>query len=348
MMIDTTSHISTEPLVIEPQQSSCCDQGNGKTAVCKSLLIVFAGYTCLGAILFYVFEHDWSILDSLHFSITTVTTIGYGDVSPNTDAMKLLCVFYVLGSFVLFGYTLGFATFEVVRRNTLRLKAIRKARTDRLIKYFSDQEETHRDESTGQDRGVVNEQVTSLSSSLFNLFLRRVPFFLLIGVVGVIIGHFEEWNLITSLFYSYMTSTTVGTGGEFYPQTTTMKIVALFFIPVSVLITIEILGAIAQTIMEVESQRRNVYKWDKVLTEEDLHRMENGDGYGMTQNEFIVLMLQVIEEVEYKKVQTLIDLFYKLDVERCGELDRDNLKQKIISASEIFGVTQDLGKAPAR
>ncbi len=38
----------------------------------------------------------WSYLDALCFSVVTLTTVGYGDVTPSTDAGKLFTIFYIL------------------------------------------------------------------------------------------------------------------------------------------------------------------------------------------------------------------------------------------------------------
>ncbi|MGB0255380.1 MAG: potassium channel family protein, partial [Flavobacteriaceae bacterium] len=38
----------------------------------------------------------WSWLDSLYFSVITLTTIGYGDFSPQTNLGKLFTMAYII------------------------------------------------------------------------------------------------------------------------------------------------------------------------------------------------------------------------------------------------------------
>jgi voltage-gated potassium channel Kch len=45
---------------------------------------------------FYHRVEGWGWLDSLYFSVITLTTVGYGDFSPKTDAGKLFTIFYIL------------------------------------------------------------------------------------------------------------------------------------------------------------------------------------------------------------------------------------------------------------
>ena len=45
---------------------------------------------------FYHYIEEWSWLNSFYFSVTTLTTVGYGDFSPHTDAGKLFTVAYLL------------------------------------------------------------------------------------------------------------------------------------------------------------------------------------------------------------------------------------------------------------
>jgi len=51
----------------------------------------------LAATVAYRLLEDWSWVDSLYFSVVAVTTVGFGDLTPSTDASKLFTVVYVLG-----------------------------------------------------------------------------------------------------------------------------------------------------------------------------------------------------------------------------------------------------------
>ena len=43
----------------------------------------------------YRFAEGWSWVDSFYFSSIAVTTVGFGDLVPSSDAAKLFTVFYI-------------------------------------------------------------------------------------------------------------------------------------------------------------------------------------------------------------------------------------------------------------
>jgi voltage-gated potassium channel len=59
---------------------------------------------------FYMRVEHWTLLDSIYFSITTLATVGYGDLSPHTAIGKIFTIFYILiGIGMLSGFILLFA-----------------------------------------------------------------------------------------------------------------------------------------------------------------------------------------------------------------------------------------------
>jgi len=68
----------------------------------KSIL-AFTIAIVLWASVFYRYVEGWSWLDSIYFSVVTISTVGFGDFSPETAAGKIFTMFYIvvgLGVFV--------------------------------------------------------------------------------------------------------------------------------------------------------------------------------------------------------------------------------------------------------
>ena len=44
----------------------------------------------------YRYLEGWSWIDSIYFSLITLTTVGYGDYSPQTTGGKVFTIFYII------------------------------------------------------------------------------------------------------------------------------------------------------------------------------------------------------------------------------------------------------------
>ena len=64
---------------------------------------VFGSLLIVGTFAYHFLE-DWSWVESFYFTVCTLTTIGYGDFSPTSDASRLFtAVFALVGVGVAFG-----------------------------------------------------------------------------------------------------------------------------------------------------------------------------------------------------------------------------------------------------
>ena len=61
----------------------------------RQLLLTTLAILGLGTVVYRYLE-GWNWIDALYFSVITLTTVGYGDFSPATDAGKLFTIFYIL------------------------------------------------------------------------------------------------------------------------------------------------------------------------------------------------------------------------------------------------------------
>jgi hypothetical protein len=53
-------------------------------------------------VFFYSAVEHWTVVDSLYFCVTTLTTVGFGSPAPTTDAGKLFTVLFVLSGVGMF------------------------------------------------------------------------------------------------------------------------------------------------------------------------------------------------------------------------------------------------------
>ena len=95
-------------------------------------IIVFLILLSGGALIYSSIE-GWSYLDSLYFTVATVTTIGYGDIVPQTDIGKIFTIF-----FSFFGIGMAFYFFTLfgkyIYKKTFESKL--KEHHDKLLKHI--------------------------------------------------------------------------------------------------------------------------------------------------------------------------------------------------------------------
>jgi voltage-gated potassium channel Kch len=85
-------------------------------------LLAISAFTLMAVgTIVYHFMEGWSWVDSIYFSVVAVTTVGFGEISPSTDASKLFTVVYILSGVGII------ASYLSARSDRKRQKRIQKA-----------------------------------------------------------------------------------------------------------------------------------------------------------------------------------------------------------------------------
>jgi len=61
----------------------------------RALPFIALGVILAGTVFYWIAE-DWTLIEALYFAVVTLTTVGYGDLSPTSDLVRLVTVFYIL------------------------------------------------------------------------------------------------------------------------------------------------------------------------------------------------------------------------------------------------------------
>ena len=104
------------------QKQTLHDQGNHHgarkmAAVTALLLLIFVGTVS------YHWLETWNWTQSFYFTVSTLATVGYGDLHPTTDASRMFTAFFILT-----GVSIAVAALSIVGSSYI------EDRTRRIVK----------------------------------------------------------------------------------------------------------------------------------------------------------------------------------------------------------------------
>lgn len=303
---------------------------------------VFLLYLIVGIAVFAVWMDDWNAIDAAYFTVTTFTTVGYGDLFPVTKGQRIFAMFFVtIGIMIIGGVVLGvvmntlFVMFEKSLRTSAEqaqsqlVKKLRKI-SSRNTKSASpplpppqssltqeQQERNHEHEDDEQSRD-------SSCALPWKATLRYLGLAALIFVPGIVIGHFEEWELHESIYYSIVTATTVGYG-DLSPKKMWTRFAACFYLPLCVTIMAGIFGKITSIYLDKKTREAEEEFFQRQLTHQDIQKMDFGGDGTVNPEEFLIFMLVNMGKVDMDSIHQIQSLFQKLDRDRNGFLDAQDL-----------------------
>lgn len=151
-------------------------------------------YYTVAVVAFSFLVEKWPIIDSLYFATTIFTTIGFGDLHPNSDSGQCLTILLALYGVVILGIFIGILGEVIVDSNS---KAMQKQSeilynevTGALSRKGMDIPEV------AEDRIEEVEKTKPLISEIFWIMMLEAPLVSVVVVLALVIGRVEGWSVL--------------------------------------------------------------------------------------------------------------------------------------------------------
>jgi voltage-gated potassium channel Kch len=286
----------------------------------RVLCVCGATWILVGMLLFW--SEGYGPVDSLYSLIQIITTVGYGDIVPETDRQKIITSLMVLSSTLLIG---GIVSHMI--------DVLMDAHADMLVDTLHSKEEEIKSGQTApheQDSHTVELQATSRLRKLkIHLAIQAAIFVSFIVAGTLFFGFFEscvcpdytvdchldpdkceesggiERSFVDMYYMAVVTLTTVGYG-DIVPQTLIGRIFGCLYMLFGVGSTLNLVGAVSDLLKEVFESDELVK-----LTHDSFTKMDmDGDG-NLDRHEFLrlqLIMLGLAQEEELNSIDLQFDL----------------------------------------
>ncbi|KAL7490660.1 hypothetical protein ACHAWT_000214 [Skeletonema menzelii] len=328
----------------------------------------------IGVVGFSLLVEEWSILDSLYFTIIMLTTIGYGDMSPSTPVGKIFTSLFALGGIVVLGLALGVVGSQLVEAEIRAAETVKEKTSKSIEHAFTRKNIMLSSESTSSSSSDAPESVTHhngedsefleairLVQQSEASYARKIEFcakdigkkcwsaifmsrMYLSGVVPIfsgalIIAYFEGWAWYDAIYYSIVTATTIGLG-DLTPTSELTKACAVIYIPFAVAAMGYILGQCASFLVELRREKQEKMLWKCNIKLEDIQALDEDHDGGVNEIQYIKFMLVAMKKVDANLFDELHEQFRQLDLTNDGRVTKKDLQ--LIAARKLRKVSYKL------
>ena len=165
----------------------------------------------------------------------------------------------------------------------------------------------------------------------FTIFLSLIPVFAVnilgAGIIGKIeTDHGNTWSFLDMFYFGVITCLTVGFG-DLYPTQDASIVVAIFYLPISVIVTTNAVANISGTINSIRQQRMREKYLSIPFNFDDLKECDMDGNGEIDKFEFVIFFLQTWNLVDSDIIATLSERFDLLDVDKSGFITENNFNQ---------------------
>lgn len=255
-------------------------------------------------VLSMMFLESWSFYDAAYFCIVTLTTVGYGDLSPSTTASKLFVIYYVIISIgIVSSYIAYFVGLFIDRQEEILV-----ART------LGPEEEEPQDAEARILAGTELDRADYTGMAFSGAFMLGVL------VVGCCIFIFmEKMSLIDALYATVISATTVGFG-DLRPTHADTKLFMTVWLVFSTIAVAKLIGDFTDARVKYKQQAMTRRILTAQLDRRSLDMLDQDKDGHVEYGEFLSTMLVSCGKISQEELNTFRVRFNALDQDRDGKL----------------------------
>lgn len=247
-------------------------------------------------------------LDAIYFCVVTMTTVGYGDLVPNSKLAKLLACVYVFTGMALVGIILSKAADYIVEKQEMFF--VRTLWKGQKGENFGPEE-------------ISKELETNKAKYKFML---AASVFLTLIIVGTIFLYFvENLDFVDALYCVCSTVTTLGYGDKSF-STTIGRAFAVFWILSSTICLAQCFAYLAEFYTEERQKSLAKMVLSRKLSLFDLEAADLDGDHSVSAEEFVLYKLKELGKIRQEDISVVMDIFRKLDFDKSGTLTEADLR----------------------
>ncbi|KAH9622264.1 hypothetical protein KSS87_001365, partial [Heliosperma pusillum] len=283
--------------------------GGSKKSPAQQAGLLLIVYLLMGALVYGLNRDKFSgiethpLVDAIYFCIVTMSTIGYGDITPLTSSTKLFVCAFVL---------VGFGFIDILLTSVLN--------------YVLDQQE----KSILADIHHHNLFLVDLRKGRMRIRLKvALALFvviLCIGIGSLFLFFVERLSFIDSLYLSALSVTTVGYGDRAF-STLSGRLFASVWLLLSTLAVARAFLFLVEA--RIDKRHRTLAKWvlQRDITPQDLFAANINNNNFITKSEYVIYKLKEMGKIAEHDISQICNQFNKLDPNNMGRITLPDLFQ---------------------